>query len=308
SIVYNGNTYAASTVLRDTVKSYQGCDSIYNTVNITINPLTPTTKTQTLSSCKSIVYNGNTYAVSTVLRDTVKSTKGCDSVYNIVSISINPIIVIVKTANYTGCGSVNYKNVLYTTSISFFDTIKNLQGCDSIYNINNIVVYPLPKIIVGGNLLVMPNSSVVLNPSISNAISISFTPSKYLDDSTSSNPICTPLSDQAYLIKATSIDGCTETSSLKIFIVKPVSIPNIFSPNGDGINDTWDIAHITDYPFATISIFNRQGQLLKSATSKSIKVWDGTYNGQPVPIAVYYWIIKLTPSSEPMSGIVTVLR
>jgi gliding motility-associated-like protein len=295
-------------VLKDTVKSLQGCDSIYNIVNININPITTTTNIQTLSSCKSVVYNGNTYATSTVLKDTVKSFQGCDSIYNIVNININPIITIVKATNYTGCGFVNYKSVLYTTSISYYDTINNQQGCDSIYNINNIIVYPLPKIIAGGDLLVMPNSSVVLNPSISNAISISYTPSKYLDDSTSNSPICRPLSDQTYSIKATSIDGCTDTSSLKILIVKPISVPNVFSPNGDGINDTWDIAHIMDYPFATINIFNRQGQLLKSSKTRSIKVWDGTYNGQPVPVAVYYWIIKLTPNSEPMSGIVTVLR
>jgi hypothetical protein len=48
--------------------------------------------------------------------------------------------------------------------------------------------------------------------------------------------------------------------------------------------------------------------MLKSSKTKSIKVWDGMYNGQPVPVAVYYWIIKLTPNSEPMTGTVTVLR
>ncbi len=308
SIVYNGNNYAVSTVVKDTVKSKQGCDSVYNTVNININPITTTTNTETISSCKSIVYNGNTYPSSAVIHDTIKSLKGCDSVYNIVNINIKPIVAITKTSNFTGCGSVNYNSVLYTTSISYFDTIRSLQGCDSVYNTTNIIVYPLPTVIAGSDLYVMPNSSVVLNPIITNATTVNFTPANYLDDATSEHPICTPLSDQNYLIKATSIDGCTDTSSLKIFIVKPINVPNVFSPNGDGINDTWDIEHITDYPFATISIFNRQGQLLKSSKTKSIKVWDGTYNGQQVPVAAYYWIIKLTPNSEPMSGIVTVLR
>ena len=308
SIVYNGNTYFASTVLRDTIKSLQGCDSIYNITNININAITTTTNNQTISSCKSIVYNGNTYFASTVLRDTIKSLQGCDSIYKVVNIYIKPIIAITKTSNFTGCGSVRYNNVLCTTSISYFDTIRSLQGCDSVYNTTNIIVYPLPTVIAGSDLYVMPNSSVVLNPIITNATTVNFTPANYLDDATSSHPICTPLSDLTYLIKATSIDGCTDTSSLKIFIVKPINVPNVFSPNGDGINDTWDIAHITDYPFATISIFNRQGQLLKSSKTKSIKVWDGTYNGQPVPVAAYFWIIKLTPNSEPMSGIVTVLR
>ncbi|MFY7965053.1 MAG: hypothetical protein ACOVO1_09170, partial [Chitinophagaceae bacterium] len=60
SVIYNGITYTNNSILKDTVKSFQGCDSVYNVVNININPITTATNTQTLSSCKSIVYNGNT--------------------------------------------------------------------------------------------------------------------------------------------------------------------------------------------------------------------------------------------------------
>ena len=70
SVIFKGITYTSNTIIKDTVKSYQGCDSVYNNVNITITPLATITNTQTISSCKSIVYNSNTYSASTVLRDT----------------------------------------------------------------------------------------------------------------------------------------------------------------------------------------------------------------------------------------------
>ena len=154
-IVYNTITYSASTVLKDTVKSFQGCDSIYNIVNININPITTTTNTQTFSSCKDIVYNSITYTSSTVLKDTVKSFQGCDSIYNIVNININPISVVTNNTSFSGCGSVIYKGNTYTSSISLKDTVKSFQGCDSIYNIANITVFTAPN---------APTASVTVQP------------------------------------------------------------------------------------------------------------------------------------------------
>ena len=307
SIVYNGNTYNTSTVVRDTVKSYQGCDSIYNVFNITVKPIIPVTHTQTLASCKTIVYNGNAYNTSSVLKDTVKSFQGCDSVYSVVKININPIIPITNNINVNGCDSVIYKGISYTASTVFVDTVRNASGCDSAYKITNITVYPVPTIDAGNDVFVQPNSSVTLNPTITNTATISWSPANYLDDATSNDPVCTPLTDQAYIIKATSSDGCWDTASLKVFIIKPIKVPNVFSPNNDGINDTWDIENLEYYPFATVEIFNRYGQLLKSSRAHK-KVWDGMYNGNPVPIATYYYIIRLTPASQPISGSVTVLR
>ena len=111
---------ALSTILRDTVKSYQGCDSVYNVVNININPITARTSTQTFTSCKAIVYNGSTYNTSTVLRDTVKSFQGCDSVYNVVNININPITARTSTQTFTSCKAIVYNGSTY----SYFNSFK----------------------------------------------------------------------------------------------------------------------------------------------------------------------------------------
>jgi hypothetical protein len=140
SVVFNGTTYTASIVLNDTLKSYQGCDSVYTITDIQVNIITPVTHTTNISGCNSVVFNGTTYTASIVLNDTLKSYQGCDSVYTITDIMVNTIPIITRTTNITGCNHVVFNGITYTTSIVLKDTLKSYQGCDSVYNIANIIV------------------------------------------------------------------------------------------------------------------------------------------------------------------------
>mgnify|MGYP002663122446 CR=1 FL=1 len=54
--------------------------------------------------------------------------------------------------------------------------------------------------------------------------------------------------------------------------------PNYFTPNGDGINDFWNIKFSSQEPDLTVSIFDRYGKLLNVITGAGYG-WDGTYNG-----------------------------
>ena len=88
-VIYKGITYNNSTVIKDTVKSLLGCDSLYNVANITITKITPTTTSLNLNSCDSIVYRGKVYKSSINFIDTLKSAGGCDSVYTSVNVAIS---------------------------------------------------------------------------------------------------------------------------------------------------------------------------------------------------------------------------
>ncbi len=305
---YGGINYTTSTVLKDTTKSVQGCDSIYKTVNIAITPMNATTQTINLVGCNGVNYNGVNYNISTTIKDTTKSAQGCDSVYLIVKINITPLIASTKSTNYTGCNSVVYKNINYTTSTSFSDTVKSVQGCDSIYNINNIVVNPNPTITLNDKVYVFLGNSVMLNPYLTNASTIIWSPAKYLDDSTAQNPICTPLTNQTYKLKVITDMGCSDSSIVNVLLALPLKIPNVFSPNGDGINDNWDIGNTEAYISGTIQVFNRYGQQLLSNHLANYKPWNGKYNGQDVPVGVYYYIIHTSANGETITGSVTVLR
>ncbi len=68
-----------------------------------------------------------------------------------------------------------------------------------------------------------------------------------------------------------------------------VQVPNAFSPNGDGKNDTFLVSgtHILEF---TLRIYDRWGELLFESNDVT-RGWDGTFKGEPVPAGVYYYFI-----------------
>lgn len=70
-----------------------------------------------------------------------------------------------------------------------------------------------------------------------------------------------------------------------------VDYPRFFTPNGDGINDTWNITSIGNVSVSKIYIFDQFGKLLKEMTPSSLG-WDGTYNGQALPSNDYWFTIN----------------
>jgi len=103
--------------------------------------------------------------------------------------------------------------------------------------------------------------------------------------------------------------GCEDSISHQYYKVIPdktLKIPNAFSPNGDGVNDRWEIDGLKPYPDCTVSVFNRWGQEVYKSIGYQ-NPWDGKYKGNPVPLATYYYVITLT-GKKIYSGWVVVLR
>jgi gliding motility-associated-like protein len=90
-------------------------------------------------------------------------------------------------------------------------------------------------------------------------------------------------------------------------IIADIIIPNAFTPNGDGINDTWDIQKINNYPDCSVQVFNRYGLLVFSSIGYSIP-WDGIYKGSELPTGTYYYIINLYAGIPVLSGFVVIIR
>jgi gliding motility-associated-like protein len=70
--------------------------------------------------------------------------------------------------------------------------------------------------------------------------------------------------------------------------------PKFFTPNGDGVNDTWDIIGVNAlfYKNSSIHIFDRFGKLLAKVDPAG-RGWDGNYNGLPLPASDYWYVIQL---------------
>jgi len=94
----------------------------------------------------------------------------------------------------------------------------------------------------------------------------------------------------------------TITGSLQMVV-----IPNTFTPNGDGINDTWDIKNLDSYVNCTVQIFTRYGENVYSSIGYGVP-WNGTYKGAALPPGTYYYIINLKNSSKLLSGFVAIIR
>jgi len=109
---------------------------------------------------------------------------------------------------------------------------------------------------------------------------------------------------------ATSLNY-TITQVPGVLTINPVPqniiIPNAFTPNGDGINDTWYIKNLNSYLNCTVQIYNRYGENVYSSIGYGIP-WDGTYKGAALPTGTYYYIINLNNDSKVLSGFVVIIR
>ena len=113
-----------------------------------------------------------------------------------------------------------------------------------------------------------------------------------------------------YEVFVTDLNGCTVKDSIT---VEPrnetcLVIPNAISPNGDLINDVWNIGLVELYPQIEIKIFNRWGEVIWRSEKGYPQPWDGRSNGKQLPIDSYHYIIDLHNGSKPYIGNVTIVR
>jgi len=174
-----------------------------------------------------------------------------------------------------------------------------------------IVVNPPPGLTMGPNLTIAPGASTTLNPSVTgNIVSYQWKPTDGLSDPAIKDPVASPSVTTVYTLDITDDNKCETSGDIKITVsegTSKVSVPNAFSPNGDGINDTWIITNLSAYPGATVDVFNRYGQLVFHSENNN-KPWDGTLNGKPLPLATYYYIINLKNNEKKLAGSVTIFK
>jgi len=102
--------------------------------------------------------------------------------------------------------------------------------------------------------------------------------------------------------------GCRSDAADRLVDAPKLFIPSYFSPNGDGINDTWDIPGMKEiYPNAVVTIYDRFGKQLIQY-SGSDPGWDGTYLGRDMPTTDYWYIIDIDEINKQYVGHFTLLR
>lgn len=295
NVSFNGVNYTASIIIRDTVRSIQGCDSVYNINNIIVTPIIPVPENTTITGCNNIVYNGINYTSSTVLNDTLKSVQGCDSIYKTINIVIKTITAITKDSIIKGCGSVTFNNITYTASKQINDTLKTTLGCDSIYNNISIIVLPNDNALVltsSANNVYTGSSVNVWATALPGSNIIAWQPFNVFISQTASTQTIVADTTIKILVTGKSTDGCISQASLLLTVNKEgngVYFPGAFNPNSIvGNNSFGPLGNLSLLKAYSFSVYNRWG-ILVFFSSNPLQKWNGTYRGASLDAGNFVW-------------------
>lgn len=177
------------------------------------------------------------------------------------------------------------------------------KGADSI----SVLSWLLPELTISNDTTVSLGEEVPLW--IDGANFYDWVPDTYLDDATSSMPISDPKEDITYTVTGTDLNGCQSTASVSIevivdYLLKPV---NLFTPNGDGVNERFYIGNIECYADCNVKVYNRWGLEVYSG-QPYLNDWTGDFNEDPLPDGTYYYIIECDGREERFDGAVSILR
>lgn len=188
-----------------------------------------------------------------------------------------------------------------------YSVVSTLSGCPAMDTII-ISAKKMPVVNAGIDMVIQQNSFAQLNATPhSNNASYLWSPAATLNNANIHNPVATPTAPVTeYTVHIVSVDGCIDEDKVTVRVVYPIKIPNAFSPNGDGVNDKWVITNIELYPKSRVSIFNRYGQQIYSEGGFK-GPWDGTYKGNPLEPATYYYVIDIGDGQR-YTGYLVLLR
>jgi gliding motility-associated-like protein len=171
--------------------------------------------------------------------------------------------------------------------------VRNDFGCTDSLKIT-INIWKKPVANAGPDKTTREGRAISLEGSVSGTdVSYYWTPATGLNDADILNPSAVLQNDMTYTLNAVSNKGCgisSDQAFVKVF--KKVVIPNAFSPNNDGINDTWQIPALQTYTNPEITVFNRYGQPVYRSKGYGT-AWDGSFKGNKLPVGTYYYVIDL---------------
>ena len=138
-----------------------------------------------------------------------------------------------------------------TSNIKFVLKVTD-QGCSD-YDTVEIVVHPLPVIDAGNDIDDIYGATINLGGSPTGPVGSTYnwTPDVNFinqDDTTIANPDVTVLANETYFVTVTDINGCQNSDDINVTLIPDISYSSRFSPNNDGVNDTWAIEQIDQFP------------------------------------------------------------
>ena len=282
SVLLGGAMQSNPGVYIDSTLSIMGCDSIVQTT-LSLIP-NPTYGFQEFTICQgtSVTTNGQVYTQNGQYQEIISSVFGCDSIVTTSVFVIAPVVVNSEVHLCNG-SSYTFNGNTYTSEGVYFDTIATVQGCDSILVLS---------LFLNDSYEVFLQDTICLGDRIILGIdTIYFAGS--------------------YQLPLVADNGCDSTINLKVNVIDcdlvTVYAPNSFTPDDDGLNDTW-IPIISNVKSLDFSIFNRWGEVIFSSSGEG---WDGKFIGDYCPIGVYAYVLNWVDKeniSHQVTGHITLIR
>ena len=186
-------------------------------------------------------------------------------------------------------------------------TFTSTDNC-SAFAEQNITVLAQPFANAGADRTMIQGGNITLLASATGkSLMYQWSPDIAINNSQILNPKVSPMQDIIYTLKVISRDGCVAVDAAKVFVLKDILIPTAFSPNGDGINDTWHIPLLESYAGASVQVYNRFGEMVYHSDI-TFNSWDGTLKGKKLPSGSYAWLLHTGIGNKTLSGMVTLLR
>ena len=339
--LWNGNTCLTSGTYSANLKSVTGCDSIATLLLTVSSKLSSITNKTICSDQLPLSWNNINYTLGGTYSVTLKSVAGCDSIVTLIlTINTTPSIPALSSNSplcsgktllltATSLNAVSYKwvtpngqqltiqnpsiNNVSLANSGAYSVTATANGCISSAATTYVSVILTPIINAGTDLQLYEGDSGMLKAVATGTNLIyKWTPNLYfISPDNVKNPWVYGVKEMAYSLTVTQNGQCPATDIVVVKVLsrlRPIDIPNVFSPNNDGKNDVWVIKDLAPYPESKVEVFTRSGQNVFSALNGYKLPWDGTYKGKPMPVGTYYYIVSTSPQSKVFTGWVAILR
>ena len=185
-------------------------------------------------------------------------------------------------------------------------TVTDARGCSS----SDTLSIDQPGSIVITAAVLPAYCSEASDGSISVQVTGGVSPYSYLwNEGNYSDESLTNLPPGTYSVEVTDTHNCSTTKDFILDSANPLCfrIPEIITPNGDGLNDTWQIDGLDLYPDVVVQVYDRWGKQVFYSRGYD-QPWDGTFHGEELPMESYHYIIDLQNGKKPVIGNITIVR
>jgi gliding motility-associated-like protein len=179
------------------------------------------------------------------------------------------------------------------------------NGCASTRIANHVMVRDATAD-AGEDVEVISGKSATLQGK--GGVSYKWFPAEGLSNPNIANPVASPTKTTTYALEVVTEFGCVSTDEVTVTVLPKIRIVNTFTPNNDGINDTWEIKGLEEYRNCRLEVFNRWGAKVYESVGYP-QPWNGvSLSGEQLPVATYYYIIYLNKTEAPLSGSINIVR